>query len=454
MRTASILVLLSLLCACGGTPATCTLGSAEGCTDGLVCEAFPGGEARCTQPVYLEGLVFDALDTSAIEGARIVARDANGGARSPVAFSDAAGLYSLRVAIARDAEGRPEAEAVTLRADAADYASFPQPPREALPIDLGAATLDEARGRWVIDNAATDVALLPLEGPSGSTIEGVVMHADAGGVLVVAEQGGVAVSTSITDTDGTFVLYNVPAGSTLVAGYRAGLAVTPQTVDAVPAGVQGVALSATDSGLATVTGRVTIVNAPGGLTTSVILVVASTFDDAVARGEAPAGLRVAGVTGDFSIANVPPGRYAVLAAFENDQLVRDPDLNIAGTQIVFVDVAGADVPIATDFKITEALAVIGPGANGLEVVTSAPTLRWAQDSSEEGYELRVYDAFGTVVHENTNIPEPGGSAPVEYSLSAVSLQPGMIYQFRAWSFARGSRLSATEDLRGVFQYQP
>lgn len=454
-RTLAALVgsLVALTSGCGGE-AACTLGSSEGCGDGLVCEAFPGEEARCTAPLRLEGRVFDLATDAGIEGARVVALDANGGARSGVAFTDAEGSYSLVVSIPRNAEGQPQAEAVTLRVDADDYQTFPKPPREALPIDLGAAV--ERDGAWVVANATTDVGLVELDTTGNGRIEGVVQHAEPGGVLVVAEQGGAAVSTSISGSDGSFTLFNVPPGATTVTGYRAGLYAAPVTVDQVAEGVTGVILAGASDGLATVSGSVNIVNAPGGSSTSVILVVASTFEEATARGETPAGLRAAPVSSAFTIESVPPGRYAVLAAFENDDLVRDPDEGIAGTDIVFIDVGGSTVDISEAFKVTEALAVISPGADGLEEVGTVPELVWAQDSSEDGYHLRVYDAFGTVVHEDLTLGPGAGSEPIRYDLAAadVTLEPGMIYQFRAWSHGRGSRISATEDLRGVFLYSP
>jgi hypothetical protein len=444
--------LVGLLAGCGGEE-PCTIGGAEGCADGLVCESFAGGDPQCTQPVFVEGRVFDALDDGAIEDARVIARDANGGARSDVTFSIADGTYSLRVSVPRDADGRPLEEQITLRVDAAGYEPFPKAPREALPLDLTSAV--DADGQWTVMNAATDVALLPRSDASGSTIEGVVDHPDPGGVLVVAEQGGVAVATSITGSSGSFTLYDVPTGSTTLLGYRVGLYAGPATVDAVAAGVTGVVLSATSDGLASVSGSVNIVNAPGGLTTSVILVVASTFEEATLRGETPAGLRAAPVSGGFTIPDVPTGRYAVLAAFENDRLVRDPDSGISGTAIVFIDVGASDVDIATSFKVTEALGVVSPGADGLELVTTVPDLVFEQDSSEDGYELRLYDAFGNLVHEDTTLGPGSGSAPITYALDGrVELIPGMIYQFRAWSVARGSYISSTEDLLGVFQYEP
>lgn len=455
-RTLSSFALLAttvLASACGGD-AACTIGSAEGCGEGLVCEAFPGDEARCVTPLFLEGRVFDLATDAPIADARVVALDANGGARSGVAFTDAEGLYSLQVSIPRNADGEPQAEAVTLRVDADDYQTFPKPPREALPIDLSTAVEEETG--WTVANATTDVGLIALESSGNGRIEGVVQAEDPGGVLVVAEQGDTAVSTSITGSDGSFVLFNVPPGATTVTGYRAGLYAPPVSVDQTADGVTGVVLTGSSGGLVTVNGSVNIVNAPGGSSTSVILVVASTFEPTTARGEAPSGLRVAPVSNAFSIENVPPGRYAVLAAFENDELVRDPDMGIAGTDIVFIDVSDATVDIADSFKVTEALAVVSPGADGLEEVTTVPELVWAQDSSEDGYYLHVYDAFGNLVHEDLTIGPGDGSAPITYDLAGagVTLEAGMIYQFRAWSHGRGSPISATEDLRGVFLFAP
>ena len=174
------------------------------------------------------------------------------------------------------------------------------------------------------------------------------------------------------------------------------------------------------------------------------------------------GLRAGGITssdGSFVVSSVPPGRYAVLAAFENDSLVRDPDQTIGGTDVAHIDVpeAGGEVPLDASFKITGALAVITPGANGIEEVASlTPTLEWEQDSSEDGYELRVYDALGELIVEEDDLPSVNGSGNVIYTLDRVPLEPGMIYQFRARSFreknAKRTYISATEDLKGVFQY--
>jgi len=459
----SLLVLGTAVAGCGGDEEaeTCTVGTSVGCNEGRVCEPVTGSEEpQCFAPLYIEGRVFDSATGVGIMDARIVALDVNSFARSDVTFSGLDGTYSLPISVERNAEGVPVTEQVTLRVAASGYQPFPRAPRTALPIDLGmAGETDE--GDRVVMNAATDVALIELEGDTTGfgTITGVVDHDTPGGVLVVAEQGGTAVSTAITDFDGDFTLYNVPMGSTVLDGYREGVNVEQQTVEAT-GDVTDVVLAANGEGLATVSGSVNIVNAPGGLTTSVILGVESTFVENAARAEAPAGLVARDVASGFTIENVPPGRYVVLAAFENDDLVRDPDEGIAGTEIVHIEVpeGGGDVPLDTSFKVTEALAVVGPGAETVEEISTAePTFEWADDSSEDGYEIYVYDAFGNEVYmgEEAGV---SGSATVTHRWTGAALEEGMLYQFRAYSYrapSGGGRsyISATEDLRGVFVYR-
>lgn len=457
LKTFGPLFALTLVAAlaCGSEEEVCDPNAPESCEGAQVCSALPSGTFACVETFVLQGIISDALTDAPIEGARIIALDANGAARSDVARSDAAGRYSLPISIERTEEGMPSATpgTVTLRVDASRYQAFPSAPRVALPIDLAGWTLQEEEG-YVVQDATTDVALIP-SGLEDNTITGRVDHADAGGILIVAIQGGAAVSTSITSRDGDFLLFNVPSGATDLRGYRAGINVVPQTTEAPADNV----VLATESGtLATVSGSISIVNAPGGAETSVILVPAETFNATAIRGDAVAGLRAAPVTGAFAIESVPPGRYAVLAAFENDLLVRDPDEGISGTEVVFIDVASEDITLDTSFKVTEALTVVSPGAEGLETVTAPATLVWADDSSENGYELRVYNAFGELVFEDLDVPRVNGSDNVEYPLE-LSFESGMVYQFRAYSWreqggsGERSYISSSEDLLGVFTYE-
>ncbi|HEX7837450.1 MAG TPA: hypothetical protein VF469_08305, partial [Kofleriaceae bacterium] len=183
-------------------------------------------------------------------------------------------------------------------------------------------------------------------------------------------------------------------------------------------------------------------------------------DPTTGRGVPPPGIRAPStgapsVSGAFTIDGVPPGKYVVVAAFENDGLVRDPDHCIAGTADVHVQVtAGQAAPIATAFKVTGALAVMSPGATQAEAVTAAPTLKWADDSSEDQYVVDVFDAFGQRAWTTTIPGVSGGTPMVAYG---GPMTRGMYYQFRVTSTktqggAGGTtcELSRTEDLRGVF----
>ena len=442
----------------------------ETCTPGTVCAELAAGGFACHPPVLLRGMVFDSETTAAIEGAHVLAFDDQNTAVTDVAISDVGGLYELDVPVPRDESGAPVADyIITLRASAQDYQTFPGGIRTALPIASSEA--GDGESGWVIESALTDIALiiLPQAERGRSSISGHVLAGDlSGGVLVVAESGDVGVS-GVSDRDGVYTIFNVPDGSHEVRGYAANVQLTPEPVDVSGAHLVDVDLSESGDALGTINGSVNIVNAPGSSVTSVVLVVASTFSDTFVRGEVPRGLRsplsgAPNVDGSFTIEGVPEGSYVVLAAFENDDLVRDPDPNIAGTQIVTVDMPapGSSFDLES-FKVTEALAVISPGSSDPEAVSGAPTLTWADDSSEDFYTVVVFNAYGDRVWcmsdlmmgcDGGNVPRVTGSGNVEVTYDGP-LEPGMYYQFRATSWRQSGQsepgpISQTEDLRGVF----
>lgn len=436
------------------TPEDCTLETHEGCDDGLVCEPV-GGEPTCIGPVEIRGRVFALATGEAVEGATVVALDANGAARTSTVRTDADGQYAVIVPVSRDADGHPLDPAVTLRVDAAGYVYFPRAPRVSLPVVLAEAAESAAEDdpAWVVSGPSTEVGLIDLPMASGRTISGSVEASDPGGVLVTATAGERAASTAVTDAEGDFVLFNVPTGDVTLQGWRQGLNVEPETVGGSD-DVEEVVLAGGGDGLVTVNGSVNIVNAPGGLVTTVILVPEITFDPDRIAGEAPAGLRAVDVSSSFEITGVPKGDYVALAAFENDDLVRDPDEGIGGTAVVHATVDADPTDLGASFKVTEALAVVSPGATGLEeITTTTPTLRWADDSSEDGYDLFVYNALGDLVYERMGLDRVTGADVVEHTIEEP-LARGTVYQFRVASYrerqAGRTYISTTEDLEGVF----
>ena len=437
----------------------CLLNTTTGCSDGKICEEVDGGSPACFLPVIISGQVINIRTSEGIEGATVIAVDSNGSARSSVVITEPDGSYLLTVPTKRSADGALITEQVILQVAASGFQQFPSPPRTAVPIDLGDYT-EEISG-LIITNPATTVGLLEADSGSGrGIVKGHVVYPTPGGVLVVAEKDGVGISTAITDSQGEFILFNLPEGDLVIAGYRAGINVESDSVTLGASAIEGVELVASDNFLGHITGSVNIVNAPGGSKTSVLLVPESIFNETTLSGQAPFGLIVREIDGAFEIDGVPPGTYVVLAAFENDGLVRDPDESIGGTELVLVTVpdTGGDINLEQSFKVTEALATFSPGADGMEQVSVPPELVWADDSSEDGYWLKVYDAFGVLIYEDSEVPRVTGSERVFYELDEVSLESGMIYQFRVLSFKehRGeiTYISSTEDLRGVFQFNP
>jgi hypothetical protein len=450
---------LFLAAACGDDdPKTCDPAAGTGCESGLTCEAVQGGDPGCFAPVIVFGRVFDLADESAIEGARVVGLDVNNAPVTSVAVSDVAGEYRLAVPTTRMADGTPIGADLTLRADAAGFLTFPSGFRPALPIDTSNPTLVD--GEYVVASALTDIGLIALAAGGTASIHGTVgANATHASVLVVAETGAPGSArgfSAVADRDGDYKIFNLAPGSYTVTAYAKGYNYAASAVELVAGQDAQVDLSV-DPGAAasTLTGSVQLVNPQMGEATSVILVVESTFDPNVARGETPPGLRAPdpgqapSVTGAFTITGIPAGRYVVLAGFENDFLVRDAS-SIGGTDILHQEVvAGQDVDLAESFKVTGALDIIAPGADAPEEIAGNPTFQWVDDSSEDRYDLTVFDALGNLVWE-TSIPGASGDDPsVVYAGPALS--SGMYYQFRVLSIKDpDEEISRTEDLRGVF----
>jgi hypothetical protein len=457
-------------CGGGGGGNSCNRFAQTGCDSGLSCELLPDGTTGCFAPVVVQGKVTNLADNSVVSGARIVALDANGSPISDVATSDSSGNYQLTVLVARASDGTPAGGSFTLRADAAGFQSFPTGLQQPIPIST--AGLTETSGQFVINSTLTNIGLIALPAGSGTAaIHGTVgVPENSLGTLVVAESAPTVGFSAIADRSGDYKIFNLAAGNYTVNGYVQGSNYTPGSVTLTDGQDAEVNLSLNSDPTATFNGSAQIVNAPGGSVTSVILVVESTFNDKLIRGEMPPGLRAPppptapNVSGSFSITGIPAGKYVVLAAFENDGLVRDPDMCISGTQIIHQTfTSGQTVDLSSGFKITAALGVISPGAGAPESIsTTTPTFTWQDDSSEDTYLLTVYDSFGNKVWETT-IPGVSGATPPNVTYNdtgtgkgtATALKSGMYYQFKATSLRKGGtcEISQTEDLKGVFFVQ-
>jgi hypothetical protein len=411
-----------------------------------LCLPGCGKDTEPLKPVLVRGHVFSSAGAP-IAGARVTALDVNDAPVSGTVTTNSEGVYELDASPARD-------RSIKLRASASGFEAFPSGIRRSLPVNISGAV--ESGSVLLFSDAATDIVLEPLALPGG--LGSLAGNVGQGGALVVAE--GPGVGSTISDAGGDYVVFNLPPGSYEVRAYFAGSQFPPAMADVVAdQQTKDVNLARSGPASGSVSGSVNIVNAPGGSATSVVLVVASTFNEVTLRGEVPFGLRTprtgpADVNGSFTIDGVPDGTYKVLAAFENDGLVRDPDTNIAGTQIVEVTVAGNATSLPESFKITGALGVVSPGAGDApSEVSGTPTLIWMDDSSEDYYTVEVFDSFGNIVWSDPGVPGVSGSSTVSVVYGGPALEPGRTYQFRAlsWRDATGgaSPISSTEDLRGI-----
>jgi hypothetical protein len=438
----------------------CLLEDATTCPEGKVCENVAEASPLCFAPVELRGVVKDALAGTGIAAARVAARDSNGVVIGSVATSDAAGKYTLPIPSKRQADGTPVAAQLTLRADAQAYASFPGALRPALPIDVASSASNG--NAYVVESSLTTLALLPIDVANAGSIRGKVEGDKRSGTLVTG--GG---SSAVADASGEFVLFNIPAGTAHVRGYGAGVQYTP--VDAtVAAGAETrdvVLTPAAGATLATVTGNL-IFNANNPHLTNVVLVAKETWIPSLETGEVARGLRADGVTGTFSIGQVPDGDYVMIASLDNDNLVRDPSpggnsdilaVAVASGAATYTPIGGGAALSTPSFKIRDAVEIVSPGATGIEAVTGTPTFRWKDVSSEDSYLVEVFNALGEQMWTKT-IPNVTGSAEASLTYdtadaTAKALEPGMVYQFRVTAMKAGGPLTRSEQLRGLFTVQ-
>jgi hypothetical protein len=472
--------LLTVAGACGSNDKTaCDPAAQTGCASGLFCEAVQNGTPACFAPVLVRGTVSDPTTKPAallLNDARVVALDANRAPLSTVAVTandgTTNGAYELKVRATRDSSGKPVQASFTLRADKQGYQAFPGGIRTALPIDLSSATLTS--GSWIVSGPLTTLQLLPLTGGGTAFVHGTVAKPSSGaGTLVVAEPAaGGAGLTGIADDSGSYAIYNLAPGTQyVITAYAKGVNYVPVTTAALVPGDNTVSRLALGSGTgATVTGGLIFNN---GVTdpVAVALVVESTYDPILDRGETPPGLAVQSAASGYSFTNVPDGKYIVLAAFDADGNVRDvscpspPCTN--NTQPVVVIVQGGSAGAVGQFKITRAisgLTIAGatPTVAPMVVSTSTPVFTWTKAnaySSAQTYRVTVYDSTGNVAW---TVDQPGGNSN-SVTPPGGTIVAGDLYQLRIAAFANvtipvdptlRNQLSQTEDVLGVFTYQP
>lgn len=447
--------------------ASCDPARADACPGVLACEpiAGQGDKAACVTRAFITGRVIDLASGQPVSGALVMARKTMDGSVTDVAGTGDDGSFRVEVRVVRDSNGKPKTGDVhVLHVSASDYLPYPTPLRPAIPIaptQFEPEIPDDPDSAWIFTSPLAEVGLVPLPDSAKGrpSLRGSLVD-PAGGVLVVAECPDPPCPYGYTDRRGAFTIFNVAAGTYRLAAYRKGTYHEAREVVVGSSDLDDLSLATSAFSGGSVTGSVNIVNAPGGSRTSVVLVPESTFHKGLRIGVMAPGLRAPDppadpdVTGAFAITGIPEGRYVVFAAFENDGLVLDPDPNIAGTQVVHVEVTAAAPTRTLDpFKVTEALPVVFPGAEGPQAVTPPVTFIFGDDSSEDAYTVEVFDVHGNLLWE-TKHGEVTGSAEVSVPYEGPTLEAGTFYHWRATSYRKDGPISSTEDLRGVFYVEP
>ncbi len=440
----------------------CDPAASDSCLDGMRCEAVIGDLRHgCFLPVFIAGRIFDLSENGypPIEGARVSATNVKTGEGTDVVLSDAFGNYAIPLSLPRQRTGMPApGEVYILRAVAKDYEPYPSVIRASLPILMDVFT-KTATG-FFVTSGFLDIGLLPLpeEKQGGVTVSGHLSE-PLSGVLIIARCPTASCPYTYTDKEGFFAFFNVQPGDYEMAALKSGMSFTSVPVTVADSDISDIFIERiADPTLGSISGQVNIVNAPGGLKTSVVLMAEETFIPGFDKGEMIPGLRAPAppeppnITGAYTISGIPAGNYVVLAAFENDYLVRDPDPGIAGTQVLHLTIpdSGGNWDLSLDnFKVTEAIAIIYPGAEGPELVDSSENLvfRWKDDSSETHYDIKIFNAYGTIVWEKTI---PGATGTAEVSLVYDGAKLSGYYQWRVTSLKSGKPISLSEDLRGIF----
>jgi hypothetical protein len=292
-----------------------------------------------------------------------------------------------------------------------------------------------------------------------------------GGLLIIAENSADhSKYTAVSGPHGHFVLFNLPYGTYTLVSYREGYT-QPDPVSSVlnaDTSAKSVNLIVNKVTGGTLTGSVQCVATSGPATVDVALLDSATFSTIP-------GLTVqTDASTNYTITNIPPGRYLAWASFKNDGYVIDPDDIFKHGYPMVTFTASGGVQTRT-FTITGAITLISP-TNDADYVYPAmadslvPLFSWKKESSYSSvkeYIIEVKDFNGNVMwggYDRTtgaiNHEQISQSVTVQkrYNFdqqNVPALVPGVIYQWKVYAdddAAAGVQtlLSSSEDLMGLF----
>ncbi len=283
------------------------------------------------------------------------------------------------------------------------------------------------------------------------------------GVLVVASDDANGYS-SVTDINGDYVIYNVPAGTYNVKGFLSKYNSPSLSITlAASAESSGNNLTMTMGAAGSITGSVSFLATDNGE-------VDVTLTNPLTKETIP-GLVTKTQDGLYSIANVPDGVYIVRASFANDNYVVDPDWIIKNGEPMVTVAANA---ITQDFSVTGAVELTSPtndsaSVKPIEVTGATPTFTWEAYSSTSDYVIEVSDINGNIIWGGftnnggtitKNIVIPKNQLSIVFNSdnkASSALKTNTIYRWRIYSSKDDTSsptgwklISVSEEQRGLF----
>jgi len=351
-------------------------------------------------------------------------------------------------------------DSVQLKVNAQGYTSSPVSGVQPLPVTLTPG-----------QTSNVTITLYPLDPALAlGAVTGTVFNqanTPVVGALVVADNGTDAIATN-SDSNGNYILYNVPAGQVDITAWKSGynfptLAAITITDGQITAD-QNIIATGTASG--SVSGHVSFTSISGNI-------IDITMLEPGTREVLP-GLRAyTDGSGNYTINNVPNGTFEMIASLENDGYVLDPDTSVTqGVPVVTVN----NNAITKDFKVTGGIELDTPATPVnyvVPVLSATPTFAWHQASSYSNvdyYIVEVVDESGATVWGGIDPATMTGPVmiakqdpiTIDYnfdgSASLPTLEAGRFYQLRIYARKPDSTtpsgyklISATETLDGVFR---
>ena len=398
---------------------------------------------------YVAGSVIDAETLSGVEGVDVVIFDAN--TNAPIGRSgitDVEGNYNIQL----------DPGSYYAKLAKQGYESFP--PRSITPI---AFTINAEQ------TTEQHYELTPLNGDNLGWITGMALEGENGvaGALMVAVSGATGYST-VSNSDGSFTIYNVPAGTMTLKAWLMGYS-SEETLVTVEAGVEATVNVPMEGG------------ATGVVSGQVRHLAAENIDVDVAlihpvTNETIPGLSGTTSTDNYELTGVSNGTYLARASYQNDNRVMDPD-RIAKFGEPEVVMTGGTVTI--DFDVTGSVTLTSPTNEAtttepLVIAETAPMFTWAPYSSSSDYIIEVVDAAsGQVVWggfsgegdlTEKNIIIPSNTTTVEYNYDGTAtiaaLESGRIYRWRIYASKNDNNsatgwtlISSSEDQMGLIMIQ-